>query len=120
VSQPSPQLWVDAITALLVVMGALAALIGSFGLLRLKTFFSRVHPPTLGVTLGTWSLTLATAVQMSFGRGQIFVHALLIALFLGFTAPITAVFLMRAALFRGRQRGDRGIPMVGGDDPPRA
>ena len=66
---PAP-LWVDALTALLVVVGALAALIGSFGLLRLKSFFQRVHAPTLGATVGTWCLTLATVVQVSFVPGS--------------------------------------------------
>ncbi|WP_225409756.1 monovalent cation/H(+) antiporter subunit G [Stigmatella hybrida] len=98
--------WVDALTAVLVVVGALAALIGSFGVLRLKSFFQRVHAPTLGATLGTWSFTLATAVQVSFERGQFYLHALLIAVFIALTAPVTTVFLMRAAVFRGRMRGE--------------
>ena len=50
----STPLWVEAVTAGLVLTGALAALVGSFGVLRLRTFFQRVHAPTLGATLGTW------------------------------------------------------------------
>ncbi|MGH8696530.1 MAG: monovalent cation/H(+) antiporter subunit G, partial [Burkholderiales bacterium] len=42
-----------ALTALLVLAGAALALIGSLGLLRLKTFYDRVHAPTMGTTLGT-------------------------------------------------------------------
>jgi multicomponent K+:H+ antiporter subunit G len=98
--------WVDALTALLAVAGALAALIGSFGVLRLRSFFQRVHAPTLGATLGTWSLTLATVVQVSFEHGQLYVHALLIAAFIALTAPVTTLFLMRAAVFRARLRGE--------------
>jgi multicomponent K+:H+ antiporter subunit G len=94
--------WVDALTALLVVLGALAALIGSFGVLRLRTFFQRVHAPTLVTTLGVWSLTLATVAQLSFEHGQLYVHSLLIGLFIALTAPVTTIFLMRAALFRTR------------------
>jgi multicomponent K+:H+ antiporter subunit G len=93
---------VDAVTALLVVTGATAALTGSLGLVRLGTFFQRVHAPTLGATVGTWSLTLATALQLSFAEGQVFVHALLVAAFIALTAPVTTIFLMRAALFRER------------------
>ena len=111
-------LWVDALTALLVVVGALAALLGSFGVLRLKTFFQRVHAPTLGATLGTWGFTLATAVQISFERGQPYLHALLIAVFIALTAPVTTVFLMRAAVFRTRLRGEES--RVPGPDAPRA
>lgn len=98
-------LWVDVVTALLVVTGAFAALVGSFGLMRLRSFFQRVHAPTLGSTLGVWAVTLATALQLSFLREQVFVHALLIAVFIAVTAPVTTIFLMRAALFRSRVAG---------------
>jgi multicomponent K+:H+ antiporter subunit G len=97
--------WVDALTAVLVVIGALAALIGPFGVLRLGSFFQRVHAPTLGSTLGAWSLTLATVVQVSFERGQLYVHSLLIGVFIALTTPVTPLFLMRAAVFRARMRG---------------
>jgi multicomponent K+:H+ antiporter subunit G len=110
-------LWVDVVTAVLVVVGALLALVGSIGLLRLRSFFQRVHAPTLGTTGGTWLLTLATALQFSFVREQLFVHALLIALFIALTAPITTVFLMRAALFRERLAGKDVPPTVTGQPP---
>ena len=110
--------WVDALTAVLVVVGALAALIGSFGVLRLKSFFQRVHAPTLGATLGTWGFTLATAVQASFESGQLYLHALLITVFIALTMPVTTLFLMRAAVFRGHMRGEE-IPVPGADEPPR-
>jgi multicomponent K+:H+ antiporter subunit G len=100
-------LWVEALTALLVVLGSVAALIGALGLLRLGSFFQRAHAPTLGATLGTWCFALATALQVSFVAGQVFVHALLIALFIALTAPITTIFLMRAAVFRERLSGER-------------
>ena len=106
--------WVDALTAGCVVFAATAALIGSFGLLRFGSFFQRVHAPTLGATLGTWGLTSATVWQASFVSGQPYVHATLIAVFIALTAPVTAVFLMRAALFRARSRGDAGIPQLDG------
>jgi multicomponent K+:H+ antiporter subunit G len=46
------------------------------------------------------------------------VHALLIALFIALTAPITTVFLMRAALFRERLAGKAVPPTVTGQPPP--
>ena len=106
-------LWVDVLTALLVVLGGLAALVGSLGVLRLGTFFQRAHAPTLGATLGTWCFALATVAQVSFVRGQVFVHALLIAGFIALTAPVTTIFLMRAAIFR------EGLPGSGGAPPSR-
>jgi multicomponent K+:H+ antiporter subunit G len=98
-------LWAELLTALCVVFGAAFAAIGSFGLVRLPTFFRRIHPPTLGATLGVWSITLATIVYFSVQGHSLFLHAALIALFVALTAPVTTIFLMRAALFRERQQG---------------
>jgi multicomponent K+:H+ antiporter subunit G len=100
----TPPLWVDALTAALVVAGAVTALIGSFGVLRVRTFFQRVHPPSLVATVGTWGVTLATVVHASFVTARPYLHALLIPVFIALTAPVTTVFLTRAALFRARPR----------------
>jgi multicomponent K+:H+ antiporter subunit G len=108
---PSPQ-WLDILTAALVVIGALAALVGSIGLVRFGSFFKRVHAPSLGATVGTWGLTLAMVAQMSFAAGQPYVHALLVGIFIAVTVPVTTVLLMRAALFRARQRRDPGVPPI--------
>jgi multicomponent K+:H+ antiporter subunit G len=110
--------WVDILTALFVASGGLAALLGSMGVLRLRSFFQRIHAPTLGATVGTWSLTLATLTQASFVTGHPYVHALLTVVFIAVTAPITTVFLMRAALFRARVRRDPSVPMMTGDSIP--
>jgi multicomponent K+:H+ antiporter subunit G len=112
-------LWVDVVTAVLVGVGAVLALLGSLGLLRLRSFYQRVHAPTLGSTGATWLLTLATALQFSFVREQFFVHALLIGIFIALTVPITTVFLMRAGLFRDRlARRDVPPTMTEQPQPP--
>jgi len=109
IAGPLP-LWAEILTAAFVVIGAAFAAIGSFGLVRLPTLFRRIHAPTLGATVGVWSLTLATIVYFSAQGFSLFLHAVLIALFVALTAPVTTIFLMRAALFRERQKG--------GDVPP--
>jgi multicomponent K+:H+ antiporter subunit G len=98
-------LWAEILTAVFAVTGAAFAAIGSFGLVRLPTFFRRIHAPTLGATLGVWSITLATIVYFSVQGLSLFLHASLIALFVALTAPVTTIFLMRAALFRERLKG---------------
>ena len=49
-------------------------------------------------------MTLATIVYFSVQGRSLFLHAVLIALFVALTAPVTTIFLMRAALFRERQK----------------
>ncbi|AMM25676.1 monovalent cation/H(+) antiporter subunit G [Variovorax sp. PAMC 28711] len=108
-------LWAEIVTAFFVVAGAAFAAIGSFGLVRLPTFFRRIHAPTLGATLGVWCTTIATIVYFSVQGGNLFLHALLIALFIALTAPVTTIFLVRAALFRERQKGGDVPPPLKGD-----
>lgn len=102
-------LWAEIATAVLAVLGAAFAAVGSFGLLRLPTFFQRIHAPTLGATAGVWCMTLATIVYFSAQGHTLLLHALLITLFIVLTAPVTTIFLMRAALFRERQKGSQFI-----------
>ena len=95
--------------AVLVLAGAALALLGSIGLLRLPTFFERVHAPSIIATLGCWLIMHGTVLYFSVADRSLALHALLIAVFVAITVPIMSIFLMRAALFRARQAG-RDVP----------
>ena len=98
-------LWLEIIVAVLVLAGAALALLGSIGLLRLPTFFERVHAPSIIATLGCWLIMLGTVLYFSVADSSLALHALLIAVFVAITVPIMSIFLMRAALLRARQMG---------------
>ena len=98
-------LWAEIAIAALVLVGAAIALLGAWGLLRLPGFFERVHAPSIVATLGCWCVTGATLVYFSLQGHGLAVHAVLIALFVAITVPVTNIFLMRAALFRARRSG---------------
>ncbi len=98
-------LWLEIIVALLVLGGAGLALLGSTGLLRLPTYFERVHAPSVIATLGCWLIMHGTVLYFSVADRSLALHALLIAVFVAITVPIMSIFLMRAALFRARQAG---------------
>ena len=102
-------LWLEIIVAVLVLSGAGLALLGSTGLLRLPTFFERVHAPSIIATLGCWLIMHGTVLYFSVADHSLALHALLIAVFVAITVPIMSIFLMRAALFRARQAG-RDVP----------
>lgn len=102
-------LWADITVAALVLSGATVALIGSIGLLRLRTFFERVHAPAIIATMGCWCVMYGALLYFSMRGEGLAVHVLLIALFIAVTVPITTIFLMRASLFRARQMG-KNVP----------
>ena len=105
-------LWLELIVAVLVLAGAGLALLGSTGLLRLPTFFERVHAPSIIATLGCWLIVHGTVLYFSVADHSFALHALLIAVFVAITVPITSIFLMRAALFRARQMGQSVPPSL--------
>ncbi len=103
-------LWLEIVVAALVLLGAGMALLGATGLLRLPTFFERLHAPSIAATMGCWCIMHATVIYFSVADGSLALHALLIAGFVAVTVPVTSIFLMRAALFRARQAGQAGVP----------
>jgi len=96
--------WAAVPAALLLIAGGLLAVIGSLGLLRLPDFQSRMHPPTMGTTLGTGCVLMASMLVSSALLHRAVIHELLITLFVVLTAPVTAMLLMRAALAGARRR----------------
>jgi multicomponent K+:H+ antiporter subunit G len=95
-------LWIGVPAALLLIGGGLLALIGSIGLLRLGNFYSRMHPPTMGSTLGAGCVLIASMLVSSAALHRPVIHELLITVFIVLTAPVTAILLMRAARRRSR------------------
>jgi len=88
------------LTAVLLLLGASITFIGSLGLLRLKSFYERTHAPTLGTTLGTVFVAIASMVYFSALQSRPILHELLIIVFVTVTTPVTLTVLVRAARFR--------------------
>lgn len=96
--------------AMVALAGAALAAVGSLGLLRLRTFYARVHAPTLGSTLGLY-LTVAASLGYSwFAPGAFDWRLLLIAPAVIVTAPIGLLLLVRAALARAPASPSDGSP----------
>ena len=104
--------WIAIPAALLLIAGGLLTLIGACGLLRLRDFYSRMHPPTMGTTLGTGCILVSSMLVSSAILERPVIHEVAIALFVVITAPVSAITLMRAAISRSRAGS------VPGDVPP--
>jgi multicomponent K+:H+ antiporter subunit G len=94
--------WAAIIIALLVVTGASMTMLGGLGLARLKSFYQRLHAPTLGYSFGTLLIVLASMLMFTLLEGRLVVHELTIGIFILATTPITLLMLGRAALRRDR------------------
>ena len=101
---------VTILTAGLLIGGSAVTLVGTLGLLRLKTFFERTHAPTLGTTLGTTCVAMASMIYFSTLGTRPVLHELLIVVFVTLTTPITLMILVRAALLRERSENNVLLP----------
>ena len=103
----------DAIVAVLLLASGLLVLVAAVGLLRLPDFFSRMHAPSIASTLGAWAAALATVVHFTAHEGTLSLSAWLVPVLLSVTAPVTTMFLARAAVFRSRAAGEDAPPPLG-------
>jgi len=110
IQAPELPLWAAIAVGLFVLLGAGITLIGALGLLRLRNFYERIHPPTLGSTLGTGCILIASIICFSALHSRPMIHEVLIAIFVTLTTPITLMLLARAALYRDRSEGSTGVP----------
>lgn len=92
----------EIVTAVLVLFGAAMTLFGTIGLINLRTFYERVHAPTLGTTLGTACVAFASIVYFSASGEGLLIHEVLIIVFITVTTPISLMILVRAAVLRDR------------------
>jgi len=97
--------------AALLVLGGVFALIGSYGLLKLRDPMQRLHAPTKATTIGVGAALVASALdQVLIGQGITW-QGLLVAAFLFLTAPLSALYLAKTHLLRTINRKD--LPKTG-------
>ena len=102
--------WAALLASVLVLLGAGITLVGAIGLLRLRTFYERMHAPTLGATWGAGGVLLGSIVLFSVVQARPVLHEALIAVFVTVTTPVTLMLLARAALYRDRSEGSADVP----------
>ena len=90
---------IQIVVAVLLIVGAVFALVGAVGLLRFGDVFMRMHAPTKASTLGLGGFLVAGLV-LAWMRGETGLALLLITLFMFITAPVSANLMAQAALHR--------------------
>ena len=99
-------LWLSILVSVLVVLGSFITMMGCLGLVRLDSFYLRIHAPTMGTSMGGGLVLLASAIYFTLTRERLVVHELAIFAFVSVTTPVTLMLLARATLFRDRFEGN--------------
>ena len=103
-------LWLQWLIAALLLTSGVFTLAAAWGLVRLSSFYQRMHPPALVYVWSSWCVTLASILFFSARHRGPQLHVWLIIILLSITVPITTVLLSRAALFRHRVAGRPDVP----------
>ncbi|MEK1931750.1 MAG: monovalent cation/H(+) antiporter subunit G [Pararhizobium sp.] len=103
-------IWAAIPVCLLLLTGSAITLIGSLGLIRLKTFYGRLHAPTLGSSAGTILICLASMLAFAVLQNRWIFHEVLIIIFIILTTPVALMLLGQSALYRDRIEGNTEVP----------
>lgn len=102
--------WIALPAALFLVIGSTLTALGALGLVRLSSFYDRLHAPTLGTSWGAAGILIASMMLFSWIGGRVVIHELVIGVFIMLTTPVTLMLLGRAALYRDRLENSPAIP----------
>lgn len=102
--------WAAIVIAFFLVAGAFLTLVGCIGLVRFKSFYERVHAPTLGSSFGAGGILIASVIFFSILQSKPILHEVLITVFVVVTTPVTLMLLSRAVIHRDRTQDSKELP----------
>ena len=102
--------WAALPVTLLLLLAGFLVVIGGLGLLRLSNFYQRSHGPAMINTLGAGCILIASMIYFTALESRLVVHELLITVSVLLTSPVTAMLLMRAAVYRDRRNKRNDVP----------
>lgn len=89
---------VEVAVAVLLILGGLLSAIGSWGVVVLPRFLSRVHGPSVAITGGLGTLLLGSLLWFGVSGDHLTGREVLVIFILAITAPMTAHAMSRAWL----------------------
>lgn len=103
-------IWAAIPAAAFLVIGAGLSLLGTFGLVSLRTFYERIHAPTLATSWGAGGMVMASMIIFTAASARPVLHEILIGIFVTVTTPVTLMMLGRATLYRDRMNNSPELP----------
>jgi multicomponent Na+:H+ antiporter subunit G len=94
---------IEWIAAILLMAGSLFMLIAAIGVVRLSDVYMRMHAITKAASLG--AILMLGAVSVIYVEWIVWIEALMVVLFIIFTAPIATHMIAKAAYKTGAPKG---------------
>lgn len=103
-------LWLSIVIVFFLLLGSGLTLIGAIGLNRAKSFYERLHMPTLGTSWGVSGIIIASIIYSTVSGHKLISHSILLAIFIIVTTPVTLMLLSRAAMQRDQSSNSTELP----------
>jgi len=107
--------WAALPVSLLLILGGCIIFTGALGLMRLPTFYQRIHGPAITITLGAGCTLVASMLYFSVLQSRPVIHEIVISAFVLMTAPVVSMLIMRAAVYRDLRAGKQDTGAGSGD-----
>lgn len=82
------------------ILGSALTLIGTIGLVRLASFYKRLHMLSLSTSWGAGSILTASFLYSTFVDQHLVFHEILLMIFLFVTIPVASMLVSQAAAYR--------------------
>jgi|GEM_PF-98934 len=102
--------WAAIVISFFLVSGAFLTLVGCIGLVRFKSFYERIHAPTIGSSFGAGGILIASIMFFSILQSKPILHEVLITVFVVITTPVTLMLLSRAVIKRRTAKSFLHLP----------
>ena len=103
-------LWLSIVIVFFLLLGSGLTLIGAIGLNRAKSFYERLHMPTLGTSWGVSGIIIASIIYSTVSGHKLISHSILLAIFIIVTTPVTLMLLSRAVMQRDQSSNSTELP----------
>ncbi|AQT45966.1 multisubunit potassium/proton antiporter, PhaG subunit [Bartonella apihabitans] len=103
-------LWLSIVIVFFLLLGSGLTLIGAIGLNRAKSFYDRLHMPTLGTSWGVSGIIIASIIYSTVSGHKLISHSILLAIFIIVTTPVTLMLLSRAVMQRDQSSNSTELP----------
>jgi multicomponent Na+:H+ antiporter subunit G len=95
---------IEWIAAFFLVFGSLFMLVAAIGVVKLQDVYMRMHAITKAASLG--AILMLIAVYLLYREWIVLIEALMVVLFVIFTAPIASHMIAKAAHITRMPKGD--------------
>lgn len=100
---------IEIVVAICVLLGTIATLLASLGVIRLPDVYTRAHATTKSTTLGILFILLGAFLYFLFVHEVVNIRLILAVFFVYFTAPVAGHMIIRSAHRSGVPLADISI-----------